>query len=89
MGEREAVKRDVCNREWRDARFNGADSDVLRELFGCGAFDLVNLWWNAPLVSNSGDRYCMYYAPNKSGFGFPDNSRAAVVIDQCTISHID
>ena len=51
-----------------------------------GILDLFNIFWRESLNSGSTDEWCMYYAPNKAGFGFPDDTRAAVVIDRCTAS---
>lgn len=89
IGPIDALERSICDRDWLNARnFNDADQDVLRELFGCGLLDIRNLWWNQAFVAG-GSQLCMYYAPQKSGFGFPDDSRAAVVIENCSVSHLD
>jgi hypothetical protein len=90
LGNVEAVNDSVCNRDWRDENgFNAGDQDVLTELFGCGLLDIRNLWWPNALAAGSAGQFCMFYSPSKSGFGFPDDSRAAIVIDRCTASSID
>ena len=71
------------------AGFSQDDIDVLTELFGCGLFDVENLWWRDALNAGSSGDWCVYYAPAKSGFGIPDDARAAVVIDNCSLSDID
>ncbi len=70
---------------------NGFDEDaiaVASELFGCGLFDILNVWWTQPVRPGTGD-LCLYYTPQKSGFGFPNDARAAVVLDRCDLSVID
>mgnify|MGYP001385628313 CR=1 FL=1 len=90
IGPFDALERSICDRDWLEARFNNnTDRDVLKELFGCGLFDLRNLVWGQAIVAGSGTQMCMYYAPSKSGFGFPDDTRAAIVIDRCAVSHLD
>jgi len=90
IGNIDALNDDVCSRDWRNAQgFNANDQGVLTELFGCGLLDIRNLWWPQALVAGSGTSHCMYYSPGKSGFGFPDDVRAAVVIEPCSISNID
>jgi len=76
----------VCSRDGGGAVFAGNDYEVLREVFGCGIVDLFNIFWRDALSSGSSDEWCMYYAPDKAGFGFPDDTRAAVVVDRCTAS---
>ena len=71
-----------------NAGFSDDDIDVLTELFGCGLFDVENLWWRDALAAGSSNEWCIYYAPAKSGFGIPDDTRAAVVIDRCNLSNI-
>ncbi len=78
----------ACDGDALDAAgFSGDDRDVLAELFGCGLFDVINMWWMNRL--EAGTVWCMYYVPNKAGFGIPDDTRPAVVIDQCDVSHFD
>jgi hypothetical protein len=90
IGNVDAVSDNICREEWRNERgFNDADQRVLRELFGCGLLDIRNIWWPAGITAGSGTLNCMYYSPSKSGFGFPDDTRASVVIERCNVSHID
>ena len=74
------------DRDQGGAAFGGNDYDVLRELFGCGILDIFNIFWRDPLPSGSTDEWCIYYAPDKEGFGFPEDSRAAVVVARCNTS---
>jgi len=69
--------------------FSDDDIDVATELFGCGLFDIENLWWRAPIPAGTSGDWCIYYAPTKSGYGFPEDERASVVVDRCTLSRID
>ena len=72
------------------AGFDNGDIDVLDELFGgCSDLNLnrVNLWWPQPI--QPGSTWCLYYAPEKSGFGFPQDTRSALVVDRCDLSTID
>ncbi len=74
----------------RERGFDDNEIDILDEVFGsCSSidFNVINIWWRNAL--NAGTEWCVYYAPNKSGFGFPQDSRPAVVIDQCDVSRID
>ncbi|MEZ4462963.1 MAG: putative metal-binding motif-containing protein [bacterium] len=72
----------------RAAGFNAEEQALIRDVFGCGLFDLFNVAWSADLRSSIGD-WCIYYAPRKSGFGFPDDTRAAIVVDACDISFFE
>ena len=82
----DSFERWVCDRDQGGAAFGGNDYDVLRELFGCGILDIFNIFWRDPLPSGSTDEWCIYYAPDKEGFGFPEDSRAAVVVARCNTS---
>jgi len=82
----DTFERWVCNRDGGGAAFGGNDYDVLREVFGCGLVDLFNIFWRDSLNAGSTDEWCMFYAPDKAGFGFPDDTRAAVVVARCTAS---
>ena len=81
----------VCDEDALGARgFNDNDIEVLDEIFGgCSVvdFNLVEVFWVGAL--QPGDLKCLYYAPAKSGFGFPNDTRPALVIDECDISRID
>lgn len=62
--------------------------DTLKELFGCGIFDIWNIFWEDNLYPN--DTVCIYYAPSKSGFSLPPFTRSPVVlVDRCDLSIID
>ncbi len=82
----DSFERWVCDRDGGGAAFGGNDYDVLREVFGCGLVDLFNIFWRDHLNPGSTDEWCMYYAPDKAGFGFPDDTRAAVVVARCSAS---
>jgi hypothetical protein len=69
--------------------FTQDDVDVATELFGCGLFDIENLWWRDPINAGTSGEFCVYYAPTKSGYGIPQDERASVVVDRCTLSRID
>ena len=94
LGDAEVVQDTVCDGGggadgWRRSNgFSREDSNILGDIFGCGLLDLKNLYWLQPLISGGGNM-CMYYSPAKSGFGFPDDTRAAVVLDSCNLSHLD
>ena len=80
----------VCNADGLSASgYSGDDISTLTELFGCGLFDVENIWWRNPLRAGSTAEACVYYSPSKSGFGFPEDKRAAVVIDSCGLSTLD
>ncbi|MCA9558040.1 MAG: hypothetical protein KC583_05675, partial [Myxococcales bacterium] len=72
------------------AGFSGDDIDVLDELFGgCADLNLnrINVWWQSRITP--GSTWCLYYAPQKSGFGFPQDRRSAIVVDACDLSFIE
>ena len=72
------------------AGFSRDDIDVLDELFGgCADLNLnrINVFWEAAV--RPGSTWCLYYAPEKSGFGFPQDSRVALVVDSCGLSVIE
>ena len=71
------------------AGFTQDDIDVATEVFGCGLFDLENIWWRSALTAGTTGEWCVYYAPAKPGFGIPDDVRAAVVVDRCNLSVLD
>jgi hypothetical protein len=68
--------------------FNDNDYDTLKGVFGCGLFDLWNIWWpNRVQVDNE---ICIYYAARKGGFDLPVRTRSEViVVDQCNLSIIE
>ena len=87
----DAVADYVCQSGGEVETHFASDGDAYRTLkgiFGCGPFDLWNIWWpNRTQVSNE---VCVYYAAQKSGFGFPTATRSEViVVDVCTLSTID
>ena len=85
VGDADALEDFACDRDAVSAAgFNGDETGILRELFGCGAFDVYNIWW--PNALSAGDVLCVYYAPIQPGFGFPDDTRPAVVVDRCDLS---
>ncbi|MCB9521890.1 MAG: hypothetical protein H6702_00750 [Myxococcales bacterium] len=87
VGGAEDLEDDACDADALGAAgFDGDARDVLAELFGCGLFDLWNIWWQAPVRPNEIGDTCIYYAPKKSGFGFPDDTRAAIVLAPCDVS---
>lgn len=68
--------------------FSADDYRILQGIVGCGLIDLQQLWW--PNRVQVGSEVCVYYAAQKSGFGFPQSTRSEViVVDLCTISVID
>lgn len=67
--------------------FDAAQRDTIVELFGCGLFDIANVWWDDRL--NAGSEWCLYYVPEKRGFGFPDAVRPAVTVERCGLSSFD
>jgi hypothetical protein len=68
--------------------FDEDEIEILREVFGCGLFDLINFSWDDPVMSDIGAT-CIYYAPVLSGFSFPDRTRPAVVVGACDISFFE
>jgi hypothetical protein len=80
----------VCDGDTLSASgYSAQDIDDLVEVFGCGLFELENIWWRDAVTAGSFNEACVYYAPAKSGFGFPEDRRAAIVIESCGISRID
>jgi hypothetical protein len=91
LGDADALYDIICENggNWRqDNGFVGAEGEILGEIMGCGFADIINFWSQQRIVAGGGT-ICMYFAPAKSGFGFPAGTRAAVVIESCNISHID
>ena len=85
----EEVDNYVCESDGEvENYFTEDEHDTLKGIFGCGIFDLWNIWWpNRIQVDNE---ICVYYAARKSGFDFPSSTRSEViVVDQCTISIIE
>lgn len=79
----------ACDEDLLDAAgFDAEEKALIADVFGCGLFDLFNVWWTADLPSSIGD-WCIYYAPQKSGFGIPDDTRAAIVVDACDLSFFE
>ncbi len=77
----------ICSDE-ASAYFSDDDYDTLSDLFGCGLFDIYNIWLINDIVPLQ--EFCIYYAPNKSGFsGIPSTHSEVVVIDDCNLSLID
>jgi hypothetical protein len=64
-----------------------SDFDVLQDLFGCGLFDVWNIWLENDIVPVQ--EFCIYYAPNKEGYSLPPFNRSeVVVIERCDLSVI-
>ena len=61
--------------------------DRLKNIFGCGPFDIWNIWWVSTIQADT--EVCVYYAPNKSGFNFPSSRSEVVVVDSCVISIVE
>ena len=61
--------------------------DRLKNIFGCGPFDIWNIWWVSTIQADT--EVCVYYAPNKSGFNFPSSRSEVVVVDSCILSIIE
>ena len=83
----------VCDPETRTALsaagFSDGDLEILDELFGCGLFNLQNIWWELQIRPNTAAELCLYYTPEKSGFVIPQPTRMALVIERCNISAFD
>ena len=79
----------ICDRDGSvAASFGGGDYDILKELFGCGFWDIFNVFWENSVPADS--EICVYYAPTKSGFNFPVRERTeVVVVDRCRFSRFD
>ncbi|MEE2644231.1 MAG: hypothetical protein VYD19_04805, partial [Myxococcota bacterium] len=76
----------ACSDEARD-NWDG-DVRLLRELFGCGLFDIWNIWWMNDFLA--GQEFCVYYVPRKTGFSLPVVTRnEVVVLDRCDLSTIE
>jgi hypothetical protein len=89
LGDAEHEADIVCDGAVLDAAgFDDDDQSVLQELFGCGLFDVFNIWWPDTITPDSAGDFCIYYAANKSGFGLLDR-RSAIVIDRCDFSYFD
>ena len=80
-----------CDEDVLAARgFTPNEIEILDEVFGgCSSldFNVINIFWQMGLPA--GSTWCMYYAPDKSGFGFPNDSRPAVVVGDCDSSRIE
>ncbi|MSP72939.1 MAG: hypothetical protein EXR76_12360 [Myxococcales bacterium] len=86
-GSEDEISLFACNTdELTSAGYSDGDVAILTEVFGCGAFDLENFYWPDPIRAGSTGESCIYYAPNKSGFGFPQDTRAAIIVDRCDLS---
>ena len=72
----------VCEQDLEALGVDPADIGILEELFGCGLFDILNLWWWLPLEAGT-DTLCLLYVPNMHGFDWPDVDRPAVVVERC------
>jgi hypothetical protein len=79
----------VCDHtdDLANAGFSEDDVAVVEELFGCGLFDILNVWWQTPV--SAGADLCLYYVPAKAGFGFPNDARSAVVVESCSLSVVE
>ncbi|MBM4292098.1 MAG: hypothetical protein FJ138_12175, partial [Deltaproteobacteria bacterium] len=65
-----------------------AEFSLLEDLFGCGAFDVFNIFWEQPISPS--DRVCIYYTPSKGGFSFPLTQRSeVVVVGECNLSVVE
>lgn len=86
FGDADAVDDEACGLEdfLTENGFSGDDFDILEEIFGCGLFDIFNIYWVDQITP--GSAWCLYYVPEKSNFGFPNDTRPAVVIDACDVS---
>ncbi len=83
-------REDPCDADaLRERGFDGGEIASLYDFGGCSIFepDLLNVWWKDQL--RAGETWCMYYAPQRSGFGTPQVTRQAVVIDRCDLSQLD
>ena len=69
--------------------FDDDDVSVANDLIGCGLLNLRNLAWSRPITAGTNGAWCIYYAPAKAGFGFPQDRRSAIVVDACSLSSID
>jgi hypothetical protein len=71
-----------------ETSFDRPAYDNLKEIFGCGLFDVWNIAWDNNL--DAGSDICVYYAPSKSGFVFPPFTRTnVIVVDSCSLSIIE
>jgi hypothetical protein len=78
----------VCDSDGVIATQLPAQYDTLKELFGCGLFDIWNIFWERNI--NVDETVCVYYAPRKSGYGLPPFTRSEVVlVDRCDLSIIE
>jgi len=78
----------VCDSDGVIATQLPAQYDTLKELFGCGLFDIWNIFWERNI--NVDETVCVYYAPRKSGYGLPPFTRSEVVlVDRCDLSVIE
>ena len=71
------------------AGFGGPDIDTVNDLVGCGLLNLRNIFWDVPVRAGTNGDYCIYYAPAKGGFGFPQPRRSAIVVETCDLSVLD
>ena len=69
--------------------FTDDDIEILIELFGCGLFQVRNLWLPSGIRPDTIGDTCIYYVPEKPGFGFPRDVRPAVVVDRCDRSSFE
>lgn len=81
----------VCDEDGVIAMNLASQYDTLKELFGCGFFDIWNIFWERNISPE--ETVCVYYAPSKSGFGLPGlpySTRSQVVlVDRCDLSIIE
>ena len=78
----------VCRNDGEvETFFPSDDYEVLTDLFGCGLFDIWNIWWPNSIQADS--EICVYYAAQKSGFDFPNTRSEVVVVDRCDLSTIE
>ena len=84
----EEVDNYVCQNNGEVENFFPRDVyDTLTDLFGCGLFDIWNIWWPNSIQADT--EICIYYAAQKSGFDFPNTRSEVVVVDRCNLSTIE
>ena len=83
------VEGEICDPQGEIAqRYTRNEYEILKDLFGCGVFNVWNVWWN--LRFSAGEQFCLYYTPRKNGYTYPPFDRTEILVfDRCDRSWED
>jgi len=73
----------------RERGFSNDQIRIANDLIGCGLLNLRNLSWERSVTAGTNGAWCIYFSPSKSGFGFPQDRRQAIVVDACALSSVE